>query len=363
MNQKIKIVYVINNFVLGGAERLLLDICRRLDKNKFEITVITILGNGPLLPEFEKLAIQIKVFQKKSKLGLGLIWQLCKLLRQIKPQIVHTHLFGGDTWGRLAAILAGVPVIISTEHNIGLAENRLMKFIKLVLSWFTVKIIAVSAGVKDYSIKVEWLKAEKIEVIYNGVDLDKFKYRGAQEIDQDCFKAIVVARLEEQKGHRYLLQAVPEILQKHPGFSLNIIGTGSMAPSLKVLAQKLGIADKVAFWGAREDIDKILPQMDLFILPSVWEGLGIVILEAQAVGLAVLASNVGGIKEIIKSGQNGLLFEPKDPEAIFQAVDKILADSVLRNLIITNALTQVQTKFSLETMVKKYEAVYERLAK
>ncbi|MCX6743999.1 MAG: glycosyltransferase [Candidatus Parcubacteria bacterium] len=318
MNQKIKIVYIINNFVLGGAERLLLDICRKLDKDKFEITVITIIGNGPLLAEFKKLPVQIKIFQKKSKLGLGLIWQLRKLLKQIKPQIVHTHLFGGDTWGRIAAVLVGVPVIISTEHNMGENETWLMKKIKLILSWFTVIIIAVSQGVKAYSVKAEGIKAEKIEVIYNGVDLTRFAYRGAREIEAKQIKAVVVGRLEEQKGHQYLIAALPKILQKYPGFILDIIGQGSLEETLKDQVKQLGLKDKVNFMGTSTEIEKILSQMDLFILPSVWEGLGIVILEAQAAGLAVLGSNVGGIKEIIKSGQNGLLFEPKDPDAIFK---------------------------------------------
>lgn len=363
MNNKIKIVYIINNFVLGGAERLLLDVCRKLDKNKFEITVITIIGNGPLLAEFKKLPINLRIFQKKSKLGLGLICQIRKELKKIKPQIVHTHLFGGDTWGRLAAILAGVPVIISTEHNMGENETWVMKKIKLILSWFTAKIIAVSQGVKDYSVKVEGIKAEKIEVIYNGIDLARFTYRGVKDLDAKKIEAVVVGRLEEQKGHQYLISAMPKILEKYSGFILNIVGQGSLEKSLKEQVRQLGLKDKVNFKGTSTEVEKILAQMDLFILPSVWEGLGIVILEAQAAGLPVLASNVGGIREIIKSGQNGLLFEPKDPEAIFKTVDKILSNSELRKQIVETANAQVKAKFSLEGMVGKYEEVYERFGK
>lgn len=359
MPNKIKIVYIISSFALGGAERLLLDLCRKLDKEKFEIYICSVTGGGPLLNEFEKLNIKVKVFYKPTKLGLGVIWQIFKYLKNIKPQIVHTHLFGGDTWGRIAAIWARVLIIISTEHNINLNEGWLKKKIKLILSWFTDKIIAVSQGVKEYSIKIEKIKPAKLEVIYNGIDLNKFNWRGFKPIDlAHSIQAIVVARLHKQKGHKYLLEAMPLLGEKYPNLILNIVGTGNLLENLKKQAASLGITNKVIFWEQQLEIEKILPQMDLFILPSVWEGLGIAIIEAQAVGVPVLAANIGGIKELIEHKKTGLLFEPKNPQAIFEAVDSLLKDSVLQQNIVTNAYDQVKEKFTLEKMVSAYERLY-----
>ena len=361
---KIKIVYIINSLALGGAERLLLDLSRLLNKEKFEISVCTVNGSGPLLPEFEKLNLKVKIFQKKTKLGLGVLWHIFKYLQEIKPQIVHTHLFAGDTWGRIAAILARVPIIITTEHNLNLNESWLKKKIKLVLSWFTDNIIAVSRGVKDYSVEIEKINPKKIAIIYNGIDLKKFSFRGYKPIELDKkINAVVIARLEEQKGHKYLLDAMPKICPKYPNFILNIIGIGSLMIDLKNQVERLGINNKVVFWEQQLEIEKILSQMDLFILPSVWEGLGIVILEAQAVGVPVLAAEVGGIKEIVINKQTGLLFPAKNSEAIFNSVDLLISNPEIAKNLITNAQKQVTERFSLEQMVNDYQNLYIELIK
>ncbi len=361
MPNKIKIVYIINSLALGGAEKLLLELIKKTDKDKFDISLCTINGAGPLLSEFEKLGITLKIFQKKTKFDLNVIGQSKGFLKEIKPDIVHTHLFAGDTWGRIAAILAHVPVIISTEHNINLDENWLKRIIKLILSWFTDKIIAVSQGVKDYTIKFEKINPQKLEVIYNGIDLNKFNFRGLRQIELNKINAIVVARLAEQKGHRYLLEAMPDIIKKYPGFVLNILGRGNLKDDLEKQAQDLGIANQVVFKGTSLEPEKILNQMDLFILPSVWEGLGIAIIEAQAIGLPVLASNIGGIKELIEHKKTGLLFEPKDPQAIFEAVDLLLSNPEMAKQLVENAHSQVKEKFSLDNMVTQYEKIYLKL--
>jgi glycosyltransferase involved in cell wall biosynthesis len=364
MQNKIKIVCIINSLALGGAEKLLLELIQKIDKDRFDISVCTVNGAGPLLLEFEKLGITLKIFQKKAKLDLGVIWQIYGFLKEIKPDIVHTHLFAGDTWGRIAAFLARVPVIISTEHNINFDENWLKKIIKLILSWFTDKIIVVSRGVKDYSIKVEKINPQKLEVIYNGIDLNKFGFRGYKPIETGRnINAVIVARLEKQKGHEYLLGAMPVIIKKYPNFVLNIVGTGFLLNDLKVQATNLGIINKIVFWEQQQDIEKILSKMDLFILPSVWEGLGIAIIEAQAVGLPVLASNIGGIKELIENEITGLLFEPQSSEAIFKSIDDLLSTPELAKKLVENAYQQVQEKFTIEKMVKNYSDLYLDLIK
>jgi glycosyltransferase involved in cell wall biosynthesis len=364
MAKKIKIVYLIDTFYIGGAERLLLDICKNIDKTKFEVYVAAVVCGGSLEQEFRQLDIDVKVFNKKSKLGFGLIKQLRAYLKEIQPQIVHTHLFGADTWGRLAAIFSRVPIIISTEHNINLNENWLKKFLKFVLARFTTKIIAVSQGVKDYSVKIEKIKPQKITVIYNGIDLAKFTYRGYQPLKpQKSIKAVVMARLEKQKGHQYLIKALPLIIKQYPNFKLYIIGTGSLENKLKKQVKQLNLQDNVVFKGKILQPEKILQQMDLFILPSVWEGLGIAILEAQAVGLPVLASNIPGPDELIEANKTGLLFEPKNSGAISKKVKELLAQPELAEQMVKQAREQVESKFSLKQMVNNYTDLYLNLRK
>jgi glycosyltransferase involved in cell wall biosynthesis len=151
---------------------------------------------------------------------------------------------------------------------------------------------------------------------------------------------------------------MPLIIKKYPNFVLNILGTGSLLTGLKSQVGNLGILNKVVFWEQQLEVEKILPQMDLFILPSVWEGLGIAILEAQAIGVPVLASNVGGIKEIVADKKTGLLFEPQNPQAIFDCVDALLSNPNLTEQMVKNAHQQVNEKFSLEKMIAEYEGLY-----
>jgi glycosyltransferase involved in cell wall biosynthesis len=359
MNDKIKIVYLIDSFLSAGAENLLLNICRKIDKTKFDVSVAAVVCGGPLEAEFNKLDINVKVFNKKAKYDIGLIFDIYKFLKQIKPDIVHTHLFGADTWGRIAAILAKVPRIISTEHNMNINHSWLQKKIRLVLSWFSTNIIAVSAGVKNYSAKVEKINRDKIEVIYNGIDLDSFRFRGFDPIKPDQpIKAIIMARLTKQKGHQYLFKAIPMIIKKYPQFVLHIYGIGDLEKKLKKLAQELKIENNIKFKGETQDSAQVLAQMDLLILPSVWEGLGVVLLESQAIGLPVLAADIIGPKEVINNGKNGLLFEAKNPQAISDSVTKLISDTQLQENMIVQARKDVEQKFDLNQMVELYSNLY-----
>lgn len=364
MGEKIKIVYIINSFALGGAEKLLLNFCRALDKNKFEIAICTVTGGGPLEEEFEKLGVQIKIFSKKNKLGLGVIWQIKYFLKEFRPQIVHTHLFAADFWGKLAAILAGVPVIITTEHSVNLEEGWLKEQIKRLLSLKTDMTVAVSNAVKDFYVNKVGLNAKKMVVIYNGVDIGKFQFRGFRPIDLAReIKAIIVARLAEVKGHRYLVEAMPLILKKYPNFILNIVGAGNLLDELKKQAEALGVGERIKFLGEILEVETIFPQMDLFILPSLWEGLGVVLLEAQSIGLPVLTSNIPGTVEVVEDGQTGLLFTPKEPQAIFESVSRLLASPKLQEELVNNAHKQVVQKFDLNKMVGSYVNLYLDLMK
>ncbi|MBN1326231.1 glycosyltransferase [Candidatus Falkowbacteria bacterium] len=364
MNEKIKIIYIVNSFVLGGAENMLLHLCRAINKEKFEIFVCSVNGGGILASEFEKIGIKPKIFKKKSKIGLSVIWEIYKFIKEVKPQIVHTHLFAADFWGKIAAILAGVPVIVTTEHSVNLDENWLKQKIKWFLSFFTDKIVAVSNGVRYYYIQKVKINKDKFEVIYNGVNLNTFAFKVYKPLDlTKKINAVIVARLKEVKGHKYLLEAMPLIIKKYPNFILNIVGGGDLGLELKELVNKLGLVNNVNFLGERLDIEKIFPDMDIFILPSLWEGLGIVLLEAQASGLAVLTSNIPGTIEVVKNEQTGLLFETKNSQAIFNCVDNLLSHPDLHKKIVENAYEQVKEKFSLEKMVGSYEQLYFDLLK
>jgi glycosyltransferase involved in cell wall biosynthesis len=355
---KIKIIHIITGLNFGGAERMLLDLAKFLDKERFEIKVATVVGGGPLLSEFREAGIDVKIFQKKSKLGFGAVWQIYKYLRKERPKIVHTHLFGGDTWGRLAAILARAPAVISTEHNTNLDEGWVKRKIKKFLSFFTERIVAVSGAVQKYSEAVDCIKSKKIVVIPNGIDVRKFA-----EISEKCYGSppiiAVVGRLEKQKGHEYLFEAL-NLIKTIP-WTLWVVGDGSLKGGLEKLAKDLSLRERIIFLGARRNVAEILSQVDIFVLPSLWEGLGLAVLEAAAAGKPIVASRVGGIPEIIYDGEIGVLVEPKNVKSLADGLERVLLGEGEAKEMGQRAREMIIEKFSVEKMVDEYEKLYDGL--
>jgi glycosyltransferase involved in cell wall biosynthesis len=355
--EKIKIIYIITNLNFGGAEKLLLDIVRYLDKSRYEVKVLTVMGDGPLVLDFEKAGVAVKIFEKKNKLGIGVIWRIYKYLKQEKPQIVHTHLFGGDTWGRLAAILARVPIIISTEHNTNLDEGFLKRLVKKILSFFTKKIIAVSQAVKNYSVVVDHINEKKMIVIPNGIEIDKFMMIPEKEYSRPPVIGII-GRLEKQKGHEFLFEALNLI--KNIPWALWVVGQGSLGPRLEKLAKDLDLRERIIFLGARRNIRELLGQIDIFVLPSLWEGLGLAVLEAAAAGKPIVASRVGGVPEIIEDGKTGILVEPKNIKSLAEGLERVLLREGEAREMGRRAKKEI-VKFDVKNMIVAYEKLYERL--
>lgn len=355
-NKKINLIHIITALDYGGAERLLFDLVRNLDRKKYNVSVVCVVRGGALVKEFRDIAVDVKIIGKKIKIGLSTIFKISKYLKRKNPDIVHTHLFGGDTWGRLGALMARVPVIISTEHNINLDEGIIKRFVKMVLSWFTDKIIAVSSSVKEYSIKVDHINPKKIEVIYNGVNIKKF-YNPNPNFFQNKTPVIgVVGRLEEQKGHKYLLEAIQKI--KDVPFEVWVIGDGSLRIKLEKQADELSIKDKVKFLGSRDDVKELLRQTDIFVLPSLWEGLGIAVLEAALAGKPIIATKVGGLQEIINDKKTGLLIPAKDSEKLAQSIKWVLSHEKEAAQMALKLQEEVREQFDVKKMAKKYENLY-----
>ena len=358
--EKIKIIHIITSLNIGGAEKLLLDLVRELDEDKFETKVVTSVDAGVLVRDFGENEIEVKVFRKKSKLGLGVIWGIFRHLRKERPQIVHTHLFGGDTWGRIAAILARVPVIISTEHNTNIDEGFLKRLLKKFLSYFTDKIIAVSESVEKYSILRDKIGEKKIKVIYNGINLEKFLQNKQKEFGNPPIIG-VVGRLEEQKGHKYLIEALN--LLKNVPWTLWVVGDGSRKTGLERLVKDLNLRGRVIFLGNRDNIAEILGQIDIFCLPSLWEGLGLAVIEAAASARPIVASKVGGIPEIIEDNKTGLLVEPENVKSLVDGLEQILLGEKDALKMGHKAREAVKEKFGIKRMVREYEELYKELLK
>jgi len=367
--QKIKIAHVIYGLKIGGAENLLLQVCPRFDPNRFSVSVFALTYGGPLEEKLVRAGIKVKVIRRDGKFNFYNFIQLVNLIKKENIKILHTHLQNADILGGLAARVCRIKQI-STYHRPPYKES-FWEYVKQKLSTsLAYKIISVSQDAKDYCIKRLKTDAKKIRVIYNGVDIKRFeikenKYNIRKEFDlnPEAFVISSIARLEEEKGHRYLIEAIYHISKLRPHFNLSTIiaGDGSLKGKLQEMVIKLNLKDKIKFLGARFDIPKVLFASDIMVLSSFIEGLPISCLEAMAVGVPVIATHIGGVKELIKDGKNGLLVEPGNALQLAEAILKLVDEPLLAKHLAEQARLDIMRDFTLENMIKNIEEIYESI--
>ncbi|MSR65684.1 MAG: glycosyltransferase [Verrucomicrobiae bacterium] len=359
-----RVLHFITELEIGGAERLLVSILPRLDRTKFEPSVVYLHGDD-LRPELERAGIRVTRINSKGKFDVAAFSQCVQLLRDEKSDILHTHLIQADLLGFFAARRARVPAIISTKHNTNYFHSHALWLprVDAFVNRRVTRIIAVSAAVKKHYIEQQQLPAEKIEVIRNGIDLGRF--RNAQPIDKTTLglkpadKLVVcVASLKVKKGHSVLLQAWPHVVAKHRNACLALVGDGPLRDELKRAASPLPFDGTVHFLGNRSDVPAILAAADVFVLPSLWEGFGIAVVEAMAAGVPVVASRVDGVCEIIRDRQDGVLVPPSEPDKLAQAIVELLSDGEWAKQLVDSAHKRAE-EFSIQATVERLQALYE----
>ncbi len=331
--KKKKLVFIWNNFLIGGTEQVLLEILKNLDRSKFEASIITILGSGPMESEFRKLEFPIFFAGSKrysSSLLFKVIWILSTLfillrlivfLRKIKPDVIITSLYQSDILGYWASFGLDTK-LISIQHDV-IRINSIIAWLKMRALRRTTNAIAISNNVKEFLINYFKVPNSKIEVIYNGIDFDKFL--SYQKLDKDWEPVFgTVARLDKIKGHIYILKALKKL--KDDGIKLPVfifVGNGPERENLEHFTENNGLSN-VRFVGEVLDIGQYLKQMDVFVLPSLSEGLGIAIVEALVAKKLIIASSVDGIKELIKHNKTGILVKPTNIDDLYEAIRLVL---------------------------------------
>jgi len=368
--KRIKLLQLITELERGGAEILLLELVKALPEKNFDIKVGYLRGQGTLVKEFKTNKIDITFFNIRSRFDIIGIFKLIFFLKKHCFDIVHTHLIDADIFGYIAAKIAQVPVIVSTKHNTDTFRKKKLPAVWLdtFLANNSTKVIAVSAAVKDFLIKFQKINPNNIEIIYNGVDLKKInrtidikQAKTALRINPEDYVIGCIARFDEQKGHRYLVQAINKVLAKIKNVFFVFVGTGRLESKIKERINQLNLNDKVKFLGQRDDINNILSALDVFVLPSVWEGLGIVLLEAQAAYLPVVATKVDGIAEVVKDGVTGLLVPAKDAQSLAAAIINLIEDNDKAQQYGKNGHEFVAQNFTIEKMANKIETLYYNL--
>ncbi|MFQ6102747.1 MAG: glycosyltransferase [Candidatus Glassbacteria bacterium] len=354
----------------GGAEEVVANIVRRLDRRLYRPIVGCLWWGGTYAEELREEGIEVFTVGQKEIGKWKSLRKLVAFLRRERVVIVHTHMFMSNTWGRMAALLAGVPIIVATEHLVREFVNPVKHFIPdLLLSWGTDRITTVSERVRQTYVRGSGIRGAKIETIYNGIDLEKFNIRAGVEalrnelcLDGNRPVIGVVARFVEQKGHIYLLEAAREVVKKFPNARFLLLGDGPLKNKLIQLAEGFGILDNIIFAGIRHDMPEIYPLMDISVLASLAEGFSITVLESMASGVPVVVTDVGGNGEIVIEGVNGYLVPPKAPAELAEKMILLLKDPEKRRRMGRAARQRVvDGGFTVVKFVENIEALYGRL--
>ncbi len=373
MAERINLLQVVNGLAIGGAEKKLLELVKTLDKKRYNIIVCSIGQGGPLQKDFEALGVNVIVCQKRNKLDLSLIFTVARLIKECEIDVVQTTLLLADLVGAMAARIAGKPPVISWEtvshgeNDILRTGNRHILAYKFAMKRVS-RIVAVSQEIQRSLIQRRGIPAEKIAYIPYGVDLKKFARRNGSidkrsilNIPSDRIVVGTVARAEPYKGVAYLQKVALQMVQQHPKLDFVFVGDGSLRKELEAEVAAQGLSERIHFLGFRNDVHEVMNTFDIFILPSLTEGLPNVILEAMASSKPVIATAVGGIPEAVVEGETGLLIPPSNTTAIMDAIRSLLSDHKAALRMGEAGRRRVEENFSLQKEVSSFEHLYQQL--
>jgi len=366
-NIPVRVVYLTHTLGVGGAEELILNMVARLPRDRYE-PIVCCFENppGPIGPEIAAHGVPVVPLGVAPgwRRPLGW-WSIVRHLRRMRPQIVHTFMLPASLYGRSAAVAAGVPIIIGTEVNIYERKQRHHVFIERLLASRSSCVVASAEAVKAAYVRQLGIGADSVRVVYNAVNWDRLHatatphdVRKALSIPDDRLVVGVVATLQDKKGHRVLLDAVA----RTPGLEavwLMLIGDGPERRSLEAYVATLGMSGRVTFCGTRRDLGNLLPAMDVFALPSLWEGLPLALILAMGAGRPVVAARLAGIPEVVTDGETGLLVEPGDAAALGSALARVCGDSVLRARLGAKGCAAVRDRFGADAYSAAVIGIYE----
>lgn len=366
----IHLLHLITRLPIGGAERLLLGILRNLDPAQFESTVCCIQDRGELADEAETLGMSVIALGLMRHGGHDrcVVPALRRIMRERGIDVVHSHLYHANLYGRLAARREGIPVIASV-HNTYKRHKWYRHLINRYLARHSHVVTAGSVDVERDLLEVDRLPREKIVRLPNCIDLARVEtaLTAAEAKQRFGFAPAdrvvgTVGRAEEQKGHAFLLEAFARLLPAHPDLKLLLVGDGRLLPQLKENAERLGIAAACRFPGNLAQLADVYRAIDVFVMPSLWEGLSLAMLEAMAAGLPMIATEVGGARDVLGDSEWGVLIPPRDPAAIVTAIDRLLADPQQRGALAEAGAARVRANYSVTALTAQLVDIYRAAA-
>ena len=365
---KINILHIYQNSKIGGVQQQLLSLLKAYNREWFHPIFCCLGPKEEMGKEIERTGIEFIPLNKLryNRFSPGIVLELYRLMKKKQIHVVRTHRYRSNLYGRLAAFLAGVPVIIASVHDNYRTDKRLKRIImNRILSKITDKIVAVSEDVKKDILRYDSIDPSKIEVIPNGIDVERFNpernttdIRKEFSLEEDDIVIGFIGRIVPAKGLEYLLNALPYLKEEFKNIKLLIVGEGSLVEELKERAKKNNIFDNILFTGRRRDIPEILASINIFVMPSIAEGLPNALLEAMAMGKPIVTTEVGGIPEIVKNGFNGLLVPPRDTVSLSKAIKELISNDQLATKMGQAARDLVRDNLSIKAIAQKWQSIY-----
>lgn len=359
--KKKKIAFVITSLEVGGAEKMLLNLISNVDNMLYEIKVFIIKKNFQTIYDLElqNLGIDYMYLNKRTKIFFDFITtiKLARRLKQFNPDIIHSHLKSAS-YVILYKLANKKVKWIHTIHTIAEIDTKYLRkpTMGFLYRHHFVIPVAVSKSVRASAQKEYKLKEEDIQLVYNGIDIKK--YTDINRIYNESLVITHIGRFEKVKNHRYIINEFHKLFKTDPMARLYLIGDGPLSNEIKASVKLKGLTTVVTFVGYSQDVSAYLKKTDIYILPSLYEGLSMSLIEAMAAGCALIASKVGGNQELVDNFENGFLIDNK-PNQLYE---KLVYLNNRRDLIEEmgqNNLKKVST-FSIDKMTKAYQDIYER---
>lgn len=360
------VAHVTGHMRTGGAERQLLNYLLAADHVEFRHSLVCMSKPGELADVAREAGIPVVQLPVRTRYAVATIRRWADWMRREDVAVIHTHMHHSAMWGRLGAIVGGVPVRVTTEHGMELWKGPVSLGIDRVLTRFTHRHIAVSEDCMATRLRREKVDPSKILLIPNGVPIPqdigarphRDRIRSELGIPDAAFVVGTVGRLVEPKGYEYLLEALRILRDSHPGALWLAVGDGDQRDMLTALADRLGIADAVVWAGRRGDVGQVLEAMDVWAMSSIREGLPVALLEAMAAGMPIVGTTVGGIPDAIRDGRDGLLVPPRDPGALSAAVERLMGDAGLAAALAASARARAVERYGIESVARRIEEIY-----
>jgi glycosyltransferase involved in cell wall biosynthesis len=368
MKDKIRICFFVGSFQAGGAEKHVLDILNGIDYEKYTPFLCVFSNSGNYKERYDKLSVPIYEF-KHHRLNYPAKWinmlRFISFLKRSKIELIHIHLVGCFRFALTGAILAGIKHRFITWHNVYTPQTKPLEQLKKI-KWGNKRatgILAVSEKVKKEGCKYLDLNEDNVDVVYNGIHPEEFypeqnEYCEIKSIKS--YKIIVIGSLSDQKGHIYLLKALKKLQEKQLDFELLIVGDGPLKNKFIDFVSSNGLKEIVHFLGVRKDVANIMKSADLFVMPSVYEGFSIVLLEAMAAEIPIIATGVGGNAEAIINEESGLIINSENPDELVKSISRLINDKELSAKYASNARKRLTDNFTLTKMIQNLDQVYSK---